>query len=59
MKGWRTLGINALLIGLVGMIEFLVKIDWSSLVDPSVAIVIIAGLNLGLRLITTSAVGKK
>jgi hypothetical protein len=59
MKGWRTIGINAILAGSVSSLEFLLEVDWTSIVDPSIAIVIIAIVNLGLRLVTTSAVGKK
>jgi hypothetical protein len=59
MKGWRTIGINIILVGGVGLLEFLLEIDWTAVVDPSTAVIIIAIINLGLRLITTSAVGKK
>ena len=58
-KGWRTIAVNAIVVGGIGSLEFLAGMDWTSVADPSIAIIIVSIVNLGLRLITTSPVGKR
>lgn len=56
MQGWRTLGLNVLMaIGAA-----LVAYNWSDILPPAYAwlgIVIVNGINMGMRYITTTPVG--
>lgn len=58
LKGWRTLGLNAGVIAVVAALNYLLGIDWTQYVDPSLAIVIVGLLNGGLRFITTTPIGQ-
>jgi hypothetical protein len=58
-KGWRTLAVNAGIAGAAGLLGFLVDVDWTTIVDPSLGIMLVAGINGLLRLITTTGVGLK
>ncbi len=60
MRGYRTIAINAGIAALSAGVGYLADIDWSS-VDPRAAIVapgLIALLNIGLRFLTSTPVGK-
>ena len=58
VKGWRTLIINgAIVIGSAGL-SWAASINWSDYVSPSTAVIVTAALNMGLRLITNTPVGK-
>lgn len=58
MKGFRTLIINgAVVIGAAGL-TWAIGVDWTQHVSPTVAMVIVAGANFGLRFLTTTGVGK-
>jgi hypothetical protein len=59
MKGWRTLVTNAIFIGLTSILTFLLDVDWTQYVDPTVAILIIGLINLFLRTISNTAIGRK
>lgn len=59
MKGLRTLFVNAAIVATVAVLQFIVGADLSAVVKPEIALVIVALANIGLRLITTTPVGKK
>lgn len=59
MKGFRTLAFNAALVGGTAVLTWASGVDWTQYVSPSVAVIVIAGINVALRLITTSPVGTK
>lgn len=59
LKGWRTVAVNVGIAAGTAALPVLAGVDWVSLVGAKAAIVIVAGVNLGLRMITTSPVGKK
>ena len=58
MKGWRTLAFNAAL-ALAGVV---VAFDWGSVLPAQyvgIAAVVVAAINAGLRIITTTPIGEK
>lgn len=57
MKGWKTLVFNAAVAAAGGLVPFLASVDWTQYVSPNVAILIVAGINIALRFVTTTAVG--
>lgn len=58
MKGWRTLVLNgAIVIGTAGL-TWAASVNWSEYISPSTAVIVTAALNMGLRLITNTPVGK-
>jgi len=59
LKGLRTLLLNAGIAGLVAFLAYLVDYDWTQHVSPSAAVMIVAGLNFGLRFITDTPVAVK
>lgn len=60
MKGWRTLLINALLVGLAGVLTYISGIDLADFgITGIVATIIMALVNFFLRFITTTPIGKK
>jgi hypothetical protein len=59
MKGYRTILVNIGVIVGTGILQNLSTIDWSQYVSPTTAIMILGFVNMGLRFITTSPVGKK
>ncbi|WP_230531117.1 hypothetical protein [Microvirga roseola] len=61
MKGYRTIAVNAGIAALTAGVGYLANIDWNS-VDPRAAIVapgIVALLNIGLRFVTSTPVGRR
>jgi len=58
MKGWRTLLINAALGGLAVGLSYAAGINWVDFVDPHWAVLIVTVVNIGLRFITSTPVGK-
>lgn len=59
MKGWRTLLVNAAMATGAFLGGYLLNIKWEEYVNPSIAIMIVAAINAGLRYITTGPVGEK
>jgi hypothetical protein len=59
MKGFRTLLINGAVVVGTAALTWAVGINWSEYVSPTVAMLILAGANVGLRLVTDTAVGTK
>ena len=58
MKGYRTLIFNGVIAAIAGVLTWALGIDWTSSVSPTVAMIIVAVANAGLRFITDTAVGK-
>ena len=59
MKGFRTLILNGATVVGAAALTWAVGVDWTQYVSPTAAIIIVAGANMGLRVITTSPVGKR
>ena len=59
MKGWKTIIFNALIVGLTAMLQFAVDVNWKDIVSPEMALIIVSILNIGLRFVTTTPIGKK
>lgn len=60
MKGWRTLLVNTGLIALAAALQYLAGVDFTELgVSAGLATIIVGGINLFLRLITTTSVGRR
>lgn len=57
MKGYRTLIFNGL--GVVGTaaLTWVLGVNWAEYVSPTVAMVIVGGANIALRMITNGPVG--
>lgn len=58
MKGFKTLFINGGIAALVALLTYAIGVDWSEYVSPTVAMVILAAANFGLRFLTDTPVGK-
>lgn len=58
MKGFRTLAVNAGLAAAGAGLTYLAGVNWVEYVSPTIAVVAMAMVNMALRLITTTAVGK-
>lgn len=59
MKGLRTLALNAAVVVLAALVTWAAGVDWTQHVNPTAAIIIMAVVNMGMRLITTTPVGIK
>jgi hypothetical protein len=59
MKGLRTLALNAAVVVLAALVTWAAGVDWTQHVNPTAAIIIMAVVNMGMRLITTTPVGVK
>jgi hypothetical protein len=58
MKGFRTVAIGlAIAIG-PAAITYLLGLDWTSLIGPNAALFVVGLLQIGMRMITTTPVGK-
>ena len=58
LKGYRTIIVNALILGGTAALQSLASVDWIEQVGPVGAIGIIALINMGLRAITDTPMGK-
>lgn len=58
MKGYRTLVINAGMAVILALLTWAAGVDWTGVVSPTVAVIIVAAVNAGLRVITDTAIGK-
>jgi hypothetical protein len=58
MKGYKTLAVNAATVVLMALLTWVAGVDWTQYVSPSWAMIILGAANMGLRLITTTPVGK-
>lgn len=59
MKGWRTVGVSVGLVAGTAALQDLAKVDWVNMVGPIWSMGIVAAINIGLRAITTSPIGKR
>ena len=57
LKGYRTLIINGLTVVVTALLTWVLGVDWVQHVSPTVALIIVAGANIGLRMVTTGPVG--
>lgn len=58
MKGYRTIIVNAIIAAGTAGLTNLLDVDWVSAVGSTLAIGIVAAINMGLRWITTTPVLK-
>lgn len=56
LTGFKTIILNALIAGSVPITEALLSANWVELVGPTAAMVIVAALNLGARMLTKTAI---
>ena len=59
MKGYKTILFNMLIVGVTAAVQFAADINWKDFVSPETALIIVSILNIGLRCITTTPIGKK
>lgn len=59
MTGYKTLVWNAILVVLGALLPYLAGIDWTQVVDPKIAAIIVVVINVALRFATTTPVGGK
>jgi len=58
MKGWRTLLLNGAIVIGTGALTWAAGVNWSEYVSPATAVIVTAAVNMGLRLVTNTPVGK-
>lgn len=58
MKGFKTLIFNGLIVIAGALLPYLAGIDWTEYVSPTVAVIVAGAINIGLRFVTTTAVGR-
>lgn len=59
LKGWRTLGWNLLLVIAPPALTYLAGVNWADYVNPTYAAMVAGVVGIALRVVTTSAVGRK
>ena len=59
MKGSKTLIWNALLVVGGALLPYLAGIDWTQYVSPQLAVIVVAVINVALRMVTTGPVLSK
>lgn len=59
MKGWKTI-VSALgIVAVTAVLNYLLNFDWVNAVGPMFAVVILEGVKVALRLVTTGPVATK
>ncbi|HVL74232.1 MAG TPA: hypothetical protein VM434_20350 [Beijerinckiaceae bacterium] len=58
MKGWRTLLVNGGTVAAIALLGWAAEVNWGDHVSAGTAAVIVAVVNIGLRLVTTGPVGR-
>ncbi|MBY6244123.1 hypothetical protein [Methylosinus sp. Sm6] len=58
LKGYRTLIVNGALVVLPPLLSWIGGVNWSDYVSPAAAVAIVSAANIGLRVITSTAIGK-
>ena len=58
MTGFRTLLFNGLMVVAAALLPWLAGIDWTQYVSPTVAVIVGGAINIGLRFVTKTPVGK-
>lgn len=59
MKGYRTLVVNGGIAVGVALLTWAAGVDWTQYVSPTTAVIIATVVNAGMRLVTSTPVGKK
>lgn len=59
MKGYRTIIVNGLLAICPVALDYLAGVDWTQYMSPQTALVFVGIVNIALRAITTTPMGKK
>lgn len=59
MKGFKTLAANGATVVGVAFLTWIAGVDWTQHVSPNAALVVLAVANIGLRMLTSTPVGKK
>jgi hypothetical protein len=59
MKGYRTVAVNGLIAALIGSSQYLLGVNWQEMVSPNAAMIITLGINVLLRIVTTTKIGQK
>ena len=59
MKGWRTLVWNVVIVMGGAALAWASGIDWTQYFSPTVAMFVVAGVNVALRVVTNTPVGEK
>ena len=59
LKGYWTLLGNGAVVAGAALLQWASGVDWTQYVSPTAAMIIIGGVNIGLRIITTGPVGSK
>lgn len=58
MKGWKTLAVNVGVASATAGLTYLAGVDLTQYVSPNVALIGMAGVNVLLRILTTSPIFK-
>ena len=58
MKGYKTLLVNGATVIGVAALTWVAGVNWTEYVSPTAAMIILGVANMGLRLITSTPVGK-
>ena len=59
MTGFKTLIWNAMLVVAGALLPYLSGVDWTQYVSPTYAVIIVAVVNVALRIFTTTPIMKK
>lgn len=59
IKGWRTVAVNVGIAAGTAGLHALAGVNWIELVGPTWSMLIVAAINIALRAVTTSPIGKK
>ena len=58
LKGWRTIAVNASLAGAEAALIYLNGVGWVEQVGPTWSVMVVALINMGLRTVTDTPLGK-
>lgn len=56
LKGWRTLAFQFASVAILALLNEMQSIDWTEYVSPTTALILMALVNTGLRLVTNTPV---
>lgn len=59
MKGWRTIAFNGAIAAGAALLPYAAGVDWTQVVSPTWAGIIVGGVNIALRYVTNTPVGSK
>lgn len=58
MTGFKTLIFNGLMVVSAALLPFLAGIEWTQYVSPTIAVIVVGAINIGLRFVTKTPVGQ-